>query len=221
MEGSNRQLLRERLGASAPRWYLPSVHLLCPSALGFLLILAALAQIRALRPVELLGIPFFYAFANAVEWWAHKYMLHHRRWFAPVLYDQHTPHHHMLFVTEDMAIRSRWECRLVLIPAFGLMLIFLATLPVGILLDRGGFHNLACLYIAVGVAYAISYEWLHLSYHLPADHPVRRLALIRALARHHEIHHDPQLMSAWNFNVTIPLWDWVMGTVAATSDRKL
>ena len=28
------------------------------------------------------------------------------------------------------------------------------------------------------------------------------------------MHHDPKLMQRWNMNVTVPLWDWVRGTVA-------
>ena len=68
---------------------------------------------------------------------------------------------------------------------------------------------------ATAIGYAVSYEWLHLSYHLPHDHPVGRSRLIRALRRHHAIHHDPRLMQRWNLNVTVPLWDVVMGTTVA------
>jgi len=58
----------------------------------------------------------------------------------------------------------------------------------------------------------LSYEWLHLSYHLPPESRVGRLRPIRALCRHHALHHDPRLMQRWNFNVTVPFWDWVMRT---------
>jgi sterol desaturase/sphingolipid hydroxylase (fatty acid hydroxylase superfamily) len=36
---------------------------------------------------------------------------------------------------------------------------------------------------------------------------------VRILRRHHAIHHDPRLMQRYNFNVTVPLWDWVRGTI--------
>ena len=85
--------------------------------------------------------------------------------------------------------------------------------PFGVL-DVGETWTYACLYAATGIAYAVSYEWLHLSYHLPHDHPVGRSRLIRGLRRHHAIHHDPRLMQRWNLNVTVPLWDVVMRTVA-------
>ncbi len=38
--------------------------------------------------------------------------------------------------------------------------------------------------------------------------------IIRALRTHHARHHDPRLMQRWNFNVTVPLFDAVMGTIA-------
>ena len=61
--------------------------------------------------------------------------------------------------------------------------------------------------------YVVSYEWLHLSFHLPATHFIARLGVVKKLKRHHATHHDPRLMQKWNFNVTVPLWDWVRGTI--------
>jgi sterol desaturase/sphingolipid hydroxylase (fatty acid hydroxylase superfamily) len=62
--------------------------------------------------------------------------------------------------------------------------------------------------------YATSYEVLHLCFHLPKKHPIAGLSLIRKLSRHHARHHDTKLMKKWNFNVTLPLWDWILRTIA-------
>ncbi|HUE39224.1 MAG TPA: hypothetical protein VMR29_06945, partial [Candidatus Binatia bacterium] len=59
------------------------------------------------------------------------------------------------------------------------------------------------------------YELSHLSYHLPPTSFVGRRWLVRVLRQHHARHHDPRLMQRWNFNVTIPFWDWVQGTIVA------
>ena len=32
------------------------------------------------------------------------------------------------------------------------------------------------------------------------------------LRQHHTTHHDPRLMSAWNFNITFPICDALLGT---------
>ena len=211
-----RMALREELLAEIPSWYVPWVHLFVPSTFGIVAIVVALGSIVDLQPLELLTVPFVYLFANAFEWWIHGNALHHRNPLAPVLYDQHTPRHHMLYLTDDMAIRDKREYRLVLIPGYGLMMIFVGQGVVSSLLWWLGFHNVACLYVATAIAYAVSYEWLHFSYHLPHEHPVAKNPLILRLARHHAIHHDPRIMQRYNLNVTVPLMDWVMGT---TVDR--
>ena len=74
-------------------------------------------------------------------------------------------------------------------------------------------HNAGWLFAAVCVGYFLLYEWLHFTYHLSADGPIGRLPFIAALRRHHRAHHDPKLMGDWNFNITFPIADWVMGTI--------
>ena len=115
----------------------------------------------------------------------------------------------------EITNRSGWltrEYRLVLIPAYGLLLIIVGQLAVTSAFWWLGLHNVACLYAATAIAYAVSYEWLHFSYHLPHEHPVARNPIIQRLARHHAVHHDPRIMQRWNMNVTVPLTDHVMGT---------
>ncbi|MCC6849287.1 MAG: sterol desaturase family protein [Deltaproteobacteria bacterium] len=211
-----RNALRAELLAETPRWYVPWAHLLVPSAFGIFAIAAAIASIRDLRPLVLLTVPAVYVLANAFEWWIHGAALHRRHPLASVLYDQHTPKHHMLYLTEDMAMRDAREYRLVLIPAYGLFLIIVGQIGAWLALTWAGAPNVAALYAATAIAYAVSYEWLHFSYHLPQGHPVARNPIIRRLARHHAIHHDPRIMQRKNMNVTVPLMDWVMGT---TVDR--
>ena len=60
--------------------------------------------------------------------------------------------------------------------------------------------------------YVVSYEWMHLAWHLPEDTFIGSLGLVRGLRQHHAVHHDPRLMQKWNFNVTVPLWDLVRRT---------
>ena len=58
----------------------------------------------------------------------------------------------------------------------------------------------------------LTYELSHLSYHLPEDSFIGRRPLVRALREHHRRHHHTALMQRWNFNVTLPLFDWVFRT---------
>lgn len=196
----------------APR-YNPWLHLAVPALVGAAAFAGAAVTLQRVRPVEWLTVPAMYVLSNATEWRAHKSLLHRRTPGFTRLYDRHTPIHHRVFVTDDMAVRNPREYALVLLPWFGVVLILAATLPVAVALTLAGLRNVAALFVATAAGYVLSYEWLHLAYHLPPTHPIGRLRLVAWLRRHHATHHDPRLMRTWNFNVTVPLWDFVRGTV--------
>ena len=211
---AERDAFRATLLARQPGWYSPWAHLAFPSLIGVGTIALCVAMLQRTTALQLLTIPVVWLLSNLVEWRAHRDLLH-RRVPIPglsVLYDRHTPEHHRVFVTEDMAMRSRREFRLVLIPFYGVLAVIVLDAPFAFLLWRLDMANVALLFIATSAAYVVGYEWLHLAYHLPDDSRVGRLRLVRVLRRHHAIHHAPELMQQWNFNVTVPLWDWIRGT---------
>ena len=209
-----RRELRERLVEEIPRWYSPWLHLALPSVFGLSVMAICISALREVTWWQVVPtVTLTYLVANASEWRAHRDLLHHRNRFAPVLYDRHTPEHHQLYVYEDMAIRDPRELRLVLIPAYGILIIFVGVAIPAAGMWLAGWRNVALVFVATEMAYVLSYEWLHLAYHLPEDSLLGRSRLIRRLRRHHAIHHDPRLMQRCNFNVTVPLWDWVRGTL--------
>jgi hypothetical protein len=214
-----RDELRARVLAEAPRGYNPWVHFAVPSLFGLAVIAVSSSLLRDPSPWVFLTVPVVYVLTNMNEWYIHRDLLHRRNPLAKVLYDRHTPEHHMIYVTDDMAMRDRREFRLVLIPAYGLFLIFVNLLPITAALWWLLGRNVALLYTATAMGYSVSYEWLHLSYHLPADSRVGRWRIIQKLRRHHAIHHHPTLMQRWNFNVTVPLWDWVKGSIVTEAPR--
>jgi hypothetical protein len=212
--GAARQRARARLLESIPPHYSPALHLLATTGIGVALLVAGALEVKHLRPLELLAIPVIFLLSNAFEWSAHRNILHRARPPLQVLYRKHTPEHHMVYVEDDMAIRSFRELHLVLIPAAGVLAIVIALAPVA---AGAGFlftANTGWLVLLTGGLYMVGYELSHLSYHLPPESFIGRRSLVRVLRRHHARHHDPRLMQRWNFNVTIPLWDWVRGTIA-------
>lgn len=213
MTRTSRAELRAELMARVPRSYSPALHLLLPALVGVGAAALALSRIRDLRAWQLAFVPAFLVFGNAVEWWVHRRVLHRRTRPVEVFYVRHTPQHHAVYVADDMAIGSFRELKLVLLPAYAIVGYLALTSPVTALLALGGLPNLAALWVASVAAYLLVYEWLHLAYHLPEHGPIGRARVIRALRRHHQLHHAPHLMNRWNFNVTVPLWDWVRGTL--------
>jgi sterol desaturase/sphingolipid hydroxylase (fatty acid hydroxylase superfamily) len=72
--------------------------------------------------------------------------------------------------------------------------------------------NVGLMFMAVGVSYFLTYEWLHFSYHLPPESWLGRRWLVRKLRGHHALHHDKSMMGRWNFNITFPICDQIFGT---------
>lgn len=194
-------------------WYSPWVHLAVPSLFAVSAMVAASLLVSNLQAWEVgFGVALF-ILSNAAEWRMHKGLLHQRTPPAQMLYDRHTPEHHMVFITDDMAIRDWREFKLVLMPAYAIVALGIGLSPmVAALWFWAGQHNLACVFTFVTMGYVVSYEWLHLSYHLPRQSLIGRLSVVRFMRRHHAIHHDPRVMQRWNFNVSLPLWDVVRRT---------
>ncbi len=212
MTQASREEFRAELLARIPRWYSPWAHLAFPTLVGIAVAALAISRIERLTAWQLLFVPVFLAIGNAIEWHAHRGLLHRRVRFLEVLYVRHTPQHHAIFVADDMAIRDPRELKLVLLPAYGVLAILAVTSPITILLAWWQ-PNVAALWVASAVLYLLTYEWLHLAYHLPPESRIGRSSALAVLRRHHQLHHATHLMQRWNFNVTVPLWDHVRGTV--------
>lgn len=219
MDGSRQQahekLRAELVSRNISAAYNPTLHLLCPSALGVGVAVLALALLRDLRPVEFWTVPIAWILALGVEWRAHKDLLH-RRWPLPgfsMLYDRHEKVHHVIYPAEDMQMRSRNERALVLMPWFAIVLVTVLLLPLSFAVGAVTSRNCGLLVLSTGALFFVTYELMHLCYHLPSEHPVAQLHIIRRLSALHRTHHHPPNMKRWNFNVTMPLFDIVHGTL--------
>jgi len=206
---------RRRMLAKVPRWYSPYGHLAGTVGVGAVTLAIAAPRLVSPRALDFLAIPVAFVFANLVEWFAHRYLMHHRRPPFGVLFDRHTPEHHRLYDYSNMAIGDKRELRLVLIPAAGVLGIVLLAAPAAFVVRLLTNENVGWLFLMTQATYVVGYELSHLAYHLPESSLVYRLSLLRALREHHARHHLPGLMQKANFNVTIPFGDWLFGTLAS------
>ncbi|MCB9569563.1 MAG: sterol desaturase family protein [Myxococcales bacterium] len=193
--------------------YSPARHLGFVVVFGLSVAALSIGLLRDLQAIELLAVPLHWIVANAAEWRFHRDLLHRRTPPFQWTYDAHIGHHR-IFVDGDMAVAGPHEWWTILLPWWAIAALALALVPICGLLALAFGANVGLLVMATSMLYVVSYELLHLSFHLPIGHPIGRLGVIRWLARHHEIHHDPRKMRRYNFNVVLPLWDWVRGTTA-------
>lgn len=207
---------RASIVATIPKGYSPTLHVLIPALLGGLTFAAALYRLRleTIRPIDWLTVPVTLLGSFGFEWRAHKDILHRRLPLLGMIYDRHELCHHVIFTYDDMAMRNRREAWLILMPPYAVVLVFFAlVLPIAIGVEATLGTSPAMLLVATSMLFFLSYEWLHLAYHLPPEHPISKLSIIARLREHHRRHHEPRLMKRYNFNVTVPLFDWLHRTV--------
>ncbi len=219
---ARREAVRGKIVEAIPAGYSPTLHLLAPAALGVVVFVVCLWLVRDLRAVELWTIPLTLFSGFGFEWRVHKSILHKR---LPIpgfemLYVRHELYHHVIYTYEDMTMRDKREWRLVLMPAYAIVLVFGMLIPIGLVLWKLLGANVALLHVATSMIFFLAYEWMHLAYHLPADHPVSRVGLIGKLRELHRRHHEPRLMKRWNFNVTVPVFDWIHRTAWSESRER-
>jgi sterol desaturase/sphingolipid hydroxylase (fatty acid hydroxylase superfamily) len=215
VEAFRTEYRREHIGKRYSGWG----HFALTTSTSIAAIVFAASRTNDLRPTEWLAIPVTFLIANTGEYLGHRGPMHHPQRGLGILYDRHTRQHHRFFTHDAMPCASSRDFKMVLFPP-AMLVFFLGVLatPIGLLLFLVAGANVACLYVATLMAYFLAYEWLHLAYHARDDSLLARLPLLASLRRHHALHHDPRLMSRYNFNITFPIGDRVFGTNVSHSD---
>lgn len=205
----------EYRAAIGPR-YSGWLHFATTSVVSLAVIAFAVSRVRSPSVGALAAVPAVFLFANVVEYLGHRGPMHHRRRGLALVFVRHTLQHHRFYTQDAMAAESARDFQMVLFPPvmLGFFLGGIAA-PVGALLAWLGGANLGWLFVATAVAYFLTYEWLHWSYHQPDASWIGRRALVRRLRHHHTLHHDPARMTTANFNITFPIADALFGTFRA------
>lgn len=197
---------------SFPKYYNPFSHLLFPSLFAGGVGVISLSKITSF---ELWMLPIFvttWVILLFFEWAAHKFLLHRPTPPLTFLFQMHLVHHEN-YTDQDMAIKNLDELYYVLMPPYAVVIVFGMMVPICLGLTLLFGLDLAMVVLVAAMGFFISYELLHFCYHLPEDVWIMRLGIFQWLRRFHQTHHHPDNFRAWNFNVTIPLADWVLGTL--------
>ena len=189
-------------------------HLLFAFGGGTLAMLACLAMLRDVRPLEWLAVPLSLLYANLAEYLGHRFPMHRPYRGLGLIYKRHAGQHHRFFNHEMMPLGSRRDLRAVLFPPVLVIFFFgVFATPVWFALAWVVSKNVAWLFLASGIFYYVHYELLHTAYHLAPGHWLAELGLVKRLQWLHRTHHDPALMAHHNFNITWPMCDWLFGTL--------
>lgn len=171
-------------------------------------------QLSQVTTWEWLTVPLTFVYANFAEYFGHRGPMHHLRPGLGKIFERHTRQHHRFFTESRMEFESSRDFKAVLFPPILVTFFLLAFgTPVALLLSWLISANVAYLFAITGTAYFLNYELLHFAHHLPPDHWIAQLPVMRTLRHHHTIHHDQSLMVNYHFNITYPIADWLMGTL--------
>lgn len=165
----------------------------------------------------LLGI----CYASFCEWILHKYLMHRPLGKLVYAYKAHALVHHRIFKADHSYHLQDDKDKHTIPMAWwnGPVLIILFTIPSCLLLLTD-MHNKYWIPLMISIALALyygTYEFLHWCMHLPKKRRLELWRIFRKLNGHHLLHHR---YPHRNFNVVIPLADWILGTLVSRSQTR-
>ncbi|WP_322617215.1 sterol desaturase/SRPBCC family protein [Pseudomonas sp. BIC9C] len=204
---------RSRYRAAIHPLYNPWLHGAFVLSFGALAISIFWSNVHQVRPAQWLAVPVTLLLFNFGVYMVHRHLGHHKKSFARLFYARHAGDHHSFFTPGHMTYDSARDWRVILFPAWLIVLHTLAVaLPLWWLLKPLD-ANVAGLVGGLLVLGYLAYEVFHACEHLPPRNPVTRWPWIRQMRRLHELHHRRELMQQRNFNIVFPLMDYLFGTL--------
>ncbi|WLI15071.1 SRPBCC family protein [Pseudomonas sp. FP603] len=207
------EAFRARYRADIHPLYNPWLHGAFVLLFGLLAIGAFWSTVHQVQLLEWLAVPLTLLFFNFGVYVVHRHLGHHKKRLARMFYARHAGDHHSFFTPGHMAYDSARDWRVILFPAWLIVLHTLViTAPAWWLLAQLN-GNIAGLFGGCMVLGYLTYEVFHACEHLPPANPLTRLPWIRQMRRLHELHHRRERMQERNFNIVFPLMDYLFGTL--------
>lgn len=209
-----RALYRQSIGSNYNGW----LHMFSVLLVGLGVIFYSLSRLESVSLYEYAFFPLTLFVVNFAEYYAHRWLGHRKTKYGKLFYSRHTGDHHSFFLEHSMDYQSVRDWRVVLFPVY-LIFAFLIglILPGGYVLAEFVSGNSAYLYAAGGISGYLFYEIMHFSYHIPRGHWAEKIFLYipgwKALRHLHVLHHKREKMGEANFNITLPIFDLLLGTL--------
>ncbi len=205
---------RETIAASYSGW----IHMLSVLVVGLVVIIYSLLQLQSPSLQEWLIFPAVMLLVNFAEYYAHRWLGHRKTKYGKLFYSRHTGDHHSFFLEHSMDYEAVRDWRVVLFPVYLIFaFLFGLILPAGFFLSEVFSMNAAYIYAAAGISGYLFYEVMHFSYHIPRGHWAEKIFLFipawPKLRHLHVLHHKRDKMAEANFNITLPIFDLLLGTL--------
>ncbi len=207
------EAFRSRYRAAIHPLYNPWLHGAFVLLFGIFAVAAFWRTVHSVSWLEWLTVPLSLLLFNFGVYMVHRHLGHRKKAFAKMFYARHAGDHHSFFTPGHMTYDSARDWRVILFPAWLIVIhTLLITLPLWWLLAQVN-ANVAGLFAGCMVLGYLLYEVFHACEHLPPQNPLTRLPWIRQMRRLHELHHRRERMQERNFNIVLPLMDYLFGTL--------
>lgn len=201
--------MRDELRANVSARYSGVAHLLFTFGVSSTVTVFLFSRVRAASLAELAVAPAFFVLCCLLEYLEHRHLLHQRRRLADFAFRIHTLEHHRFFTDDDFEPETLRDYAFILFPPPLVLGYMLGVVPLfGGVAYLVASPNVGWLVGGTAALFFLLYELVHLASHLGA-----RLPVLAFLAAHHRLHHHTPLMTACNFNVVCPIFDWAFGTL--------
>ncbi|WP_281648182.1 sterol desaturase family protein [Parendozoicomonas sp. Alg238-R29] len=212
------EAFRAKYRAEIKPGYSGWLHMLSVASVGLAVIIYSLGQVVDASLMAWLTFPITMLVVNFAEYYAHRWLGHRKTKVGGLFYKRHTGDHHTFFLERAMDYQSLRDWRVVLFPVYLIFaFIFGLILPGGYLLQMLVSDNVAYIYAAAGISGYLFYEVMHFSYHIPRGDWAEKIFLCipgwKQMRHTHVLHHKRELMTAANFNITLPVFDILLGTL--------
>lgn len=206
------EAFRSRYRAAIHPLYNPWLHGAFVLLFGIFAVAAFWRTVHSVNWLEWLTVPLSLLLFNFGVYMVHRHLGHHKK-PSQRCSTRGMPATITVFHPGHMTYDSARDWRVILFPARLIVIHTLViTLPLWWLLAQVN-ANVAGLFAGCMVLGYLLYEVFHACEHLPPQNPLTRLPWIRQMRRLHELHHRRERMQERNFNIVLPLMDYLFGTL--------
>lgn len=219
MNDDAREKFRAKYRANISPRYNGFLHLGTVITVSSLMIGWGITNLVDFHWTELWFVIAVYVAYNWGEWASHRWWGHEKTKLFKFFYQRHTGDHHTFFVERAMEFESVMDWRVVIFPiALLVATALLASIPGGLVSYYVLGGNYGYLFFITMTGCYLAYEVLHFSYHLQHGSLTERMFKLipgwSYLRLFHTVHHNRTQMAEKNFNITLPLCDWMFGTLS-------
>jgi hypothetical protein len=171
------------------------------------------------NPIAFLSVLIYFLFCNFFEYLFHRFPMHRKMPGMSRVY-HHVTIHHNFYANELYYYETSRDYYAVIIPYYVWIHIIISTSILALIIYWSVGFNQAIIFLITVTSYYLMYELLHFSYHAPKDAWIKKIPFVKYLSNFHLIHHKTEIMSKYNFNITFPIFDKLLGTTYKTTNTN-